>query len=462
MLRGPLIWTLKTASSAVAPELPMAAVRSLLPLLAALLCTVGAISLPPATAHAQDTWQFHLAQANTFYRNRLLPRAMSELKIVVADPEGAKKLKPWQLLVDVADTLKDLETLIWALENGRELAEGQEAGQMQAQLYRLKRVYGRVVFEATGGSGKLPKKGIKLKAAEEPEDPNIKAYFEKARAGFQSDGYAIGQAWLPAGQYELDGEPLTITAGKDISIEVAPTTEITFAINVAGSAGGRFGDQTTGAGGFLGGLDIGFGPHIQFASGNSLVIQVGPVGLFGAQATTDVAQNLYSNDQRARLSVGGVAMVAFEFRIATVDVSPRIGYGVHWLPSGMYYKGTVVSAPEGGPTGVLEGEFIVPGLAHGPRLGLNVLLTPALIKGKRRPRLFVGAVGGPLWMQPLWGDADSGAGVEGVSAETSGGQTAADLGGGPFAIKDILAGDGRATSKAYADIQGIIGIQARF
>ena len=53
-------------------------------------------------------------------------------------------------------------------------------------------------------------------------------------------------------------------------------------------------------------------------------------------------------------------------------------------------------------------EFLVPTVAHGPRLGIQALLTPALVKGKRRPRVFAGVHAGPLFAHPLWGGVEVG------------------------------------------------------
>ena len=63
-------------------------------------------------AGAAESWQYHLAQANNFNRNRLYPKALEELRLVVADTEGAKQLKAWQLIVSISLKMKDLETLI--------------------------------------------------------------------------------------------------------------------------------------------------------------------------------------------------------------------------------------------------------------------------------------------------------------------------------------------------------------
>ena len=83
-------------------------------LLVALIAAVFALGmgLPTRQAQAQDSWQSHMAAANSFYRNRLLPKALDELKAVVADPEGGKHLKAWQLIIEIAGKLKDLDTLI--------------------------------------------------------------------------------------------------------------------------------------------------------------------------------------------------------------------------------------------------------------------------------------------------------------------------------------------------------------
>lgn len=419
--------------------------------------------LGPAPAWADEGWQYHLAQANSFYRNKLLPKALAELKLVVEDPEGGKQLKAWQLIIDISTKLKDLDSLIWALEKGRAVAEGQEAAQMQAQLYRLSRAYGRVVFTTTGGSGKLPTKSVKLKALDEIGDPEAKAYYEKARAAFQELGLSKGSYYLPAGRYDLDGDELKITGGKDVTIEVAPTTTASFALMISGIAGARAGTSQFGADGFLGGLDLTVGPHIQFASGNSLVVRVGPQILFGSQATADIQQNIWEADERARLGLGGIARVGFEFRVGPIDLSPHVGYLLQSLPSGLYYKGTVStqSADPNVPSSMLEGEFVVPALGHGPRVGIEALLTPALVKGKRRPRLFVGIQGGPTWVRPLWGEA-----AEGGSLGPSSGLTVRDegnsgLGEGPFTVKSILAGDEAGNARIYGDIQGVFGVQVR-
>ncbi len=436
---------------------------SLLALLAAVLL---GLTVPATPAQAQDTWQFHMAQANSFYRNRLLPKALEQLELVVADPEGAKQLKAWQLIVEISGKMKDLDKLIWALENGRELAQGQEAAQMQAQLYRLKRVYGRVVFEATGGSGKLPAKGIVLKAPAEIEDPEAKAYFEKARVAFSQQGYSVGSTYLPAGDYELDGAPLKIVAGKDTRVEVAPTTDVRFALEVQFPFGGRVGEGGTGVGPFVGGLDVGVGPHIQFASGNSLVVHVGPMVTLSGQSSQKVAQNDYTNHATAQLSVGGTATVGFEFRVGTVDLSPRVGFAMHYLASGMYFTGRVASEPTSdAPATLLNGEFIVPALAYGPRIGFQALLTPALNdRGKRVPRVFVGLHGGPIWATPLWGAVAENGSVEGsafslTDPQGEDGDALNALGNGAYEVRTDL--DGADAAKVYGDIHAVVGIQVR-
>ena len=85
--------------------------RSILALIVVL--SLAGVSLGPQveTAHAAETWQYHLAQANNFYRNRLYPKALAELKVVVADSEGMKELKAWQLIVQIAGKMKDLSLI---------------------------------------------------------------------------------------------------------------------------------------------------------------------------------------------------------------------------------------------------------------------------------------------------------------------------------------------------------------
>jgi len=437
--------------------------------LAALLIGPQLLAVP---AQAQTvSWQQHMAQANSFYRNRLLPKALAELKEVVKDPQGAKQLKPWQLMADIAATLKDLDTLIWSLEKGREVAVGQDKAQMQAQLYRLKRLYGRIVFEVAGGSGKLPNRGLKIKAQNEITDPAVKAYYERARGLFEEEGYSRGSYYLPANTYELEGEQIKVSGGKDVIIEVAPTSDVTFGIEVLGVLGGRAGEVNTGAAGFLGGLSAGVGPHIRFASGTALFVNLGPIALFGAQSTSDIQQNLYTPDQRARLSVGGFIEAGVEVKLGPIELGPRLGYAIQAMPSGMYYSGKVVSSPGDDVTpGLLEGQFIVPAVAHGPRLGLHVLLTPSIVKTRKVPRLFAGFKAGPLWAQPLWGGEirrDSSVGVQQGSINPDAGLSeqeqiaAEEYSSGGFTVQDVTAGTSAGNALPFVDIQAVIGVQVR-
>ncbi len=148
-------------------------------LLTGILAFGATSAIAPQEAHAQgqDSWQFNMAQANNFYRNRLLPKALAALKAVVEDPEGAKQLKAWTLMAEISTKLKDLDSLFVSLEGGLANAKGQEKAQMQAQLYRLKRTYGRILYVAEGGSGKLSDASMKLKTLDEIADPGAKAYF---------------------------------------------------------------------------------------------------------------------------------------------------------------------------------------------------------------------------------------------------------------------------------------------
>ncbi len=451
----------------------MVSSRRLVALLAALGMLLLGTAWPASEALAQGAWQNHMAQANNFYRNKLLPKALEELKLVVQDPQGAKQLKAWQLIIDIATTMKDLDSLMWALEKGRDVAKGQEKGQMQAQLYRLKRVYGRIVFEATGGSGKLPSKGLKLKALGEISDPEAKAYYEKARVLFSQQGYSRGSYYLPATNYELDGEEFKISGGKDTIHEVAPTTNITFGIEVTGIGGGRTGDSSTGAAGFLAGIRVGLGPHIEFASGSSLVISVGPVINLGSQSTVDVQQDIYEADSGAKVAVGGVVEVGFEFKVGPVDLCPRVGYVVQSLPTGLYYPGQVTSSSDsevtGGVGGVLDGNFVVSAVAHGPRFGVHALVTPGLVKKKRVPRVFVGLKGGPLWAQPNWGNLFEDGGVEldptDLRDESLCGDECGDRAylNGSFNAGSFSADKQAELGKAvlFGDIQIVAGVQLR-
>lgn len=434
------------------------------------LLTLGAAGLgvgPTAsTAEAAESWQHHLAQANNYYRNRLFPKALDELKLVVADSEGVKQLKAWQLIVQISGKLKDLDSLIWGLEGGVGQAKGREAAEMQAQLYRLKRVYGRVLFAVEGGSGKLPSRSLELKLKTEISDPEIVSYFERGAVLLGNDGYAVSSLWLPSGDYMLDGAPLKIVSGKDTIVEVAPTTDVTVAIEIGGLGGARFGEVTTGNAGGMGGLEFMVGPHIHFASGVSLLIQGGGLFLSGAQSTVDVQQDAYENHSGAKLSAGAGFMIGLEFKVGNVDVAPRFGYAVQYIAPGLYFRGTVASSPDGRPGGVVQGDYIVPAVAHGPRLGIQVFLNKALNeRGKRVPRVFVGVHGGPIWATPQWGDLAEGSGVPvdtGIPRDPdSEGQTGA-LGQGPFTFQSTtLSAEGRVQPSVFVDLSAVVGLQFR-
>ena len=440
--------------------------RSILALVVVL--SLAGVSLGPQveTAHAAETWQYHLAQANNFYRNRLYPKALAELKVVVADSEGMKELKAWQLIVQIAGKMKDLDSLIMGLEGGVAQAKGQDAAQMQAQLYRLKRVYGRVIFEVEGGNGKLPDRGLELKLKSDIGDPEIKSYFERGAVLLGNDGYSMGSLWLPSGDYLLDGAPLKIVSGKDTLVEVAPTADVTLGIELGGLGGGRFGEASSGNGGGLGGLQVMVGPHIRFASGLSLVVQGGGLFLSGPQSTVDVQQDAYDNHSSARISGGAGVMVGLEFKVAKVDLGARIGYAVQYIAPGLYFDGVVASAPEGHPAGILRGEFIVPALAHGPRLGFQALIGKAVNeRGKRVPRVFVGLQGGPIWATPQWGDLGKDSPVtaeQGIPRDADdGGQTGA-LGQGSFSFQSTtLDAEGRVSPVVFVDLQAVVGLQFR-
>lgn len=426
----------------------------------------------PATAQAQDSWQYHMAQANSFYRNKLLPKALAELKEVVNDPEGAKQLKAWTLIQGISVKLKDLENLVWSLERGRELAKGAEAAQMQAQLYRLKRAYGRVVYEATGGSGKLSSRSVKLKALSDIDDPEQKSYFEKARLTMGQLGISNGIYWLPVGEYEIDGEPVKVVGGKDTTIEVAPTTFATFGVEVDFGGGARAGQTVNGRPAGLGMVHVGVGPHIQFASGSSLLISVGPLLQIGAQQTPDRQQDVFANDTRARFNAGGLLLVGFEFTVGKIDLSPRIGFHLSY-ENAYYFSGKVIATSESRPPTVLEGDFLVPALAFGPRIGLNAVISPAIVKGKRRPRLFLGVSGGPSFAQPLWGALDDSSSVLGelsVNENNTANLWPSDVypeNNEEFALVAIEGAEGKfvdpnnRVTRTYVDIQLLLGIQLR-
>jgi hypothetical protein len=435
---------------------------SFLVLLAGVLFALAA----PHQAQAQDSWQYHMAQANSFYRNKLLPKAMDELKAVVNDPEGAKQLKAWTLIQEIAVKLKDLESLVWSLERGRELAKGPEAAQMQAQLYRLKRAYGRVVYEATGGSGKLSARGVKVKALADIDDPEQKSYYEFTRLTMGQIGISNGVYWLPVGEYEIDGEPVTVVGGKDTTIEVAPTTFATLGVEVDFGGGARAGQTVNGRPAGLGMIHVGVGPHIQFASGNSLLISVGPLIQIGAQQTPNRQQDVFANDSRPRINAGGLLLVGVEFPVGT------IGFHLSY-ENAYYFSGKVIATSDSLPGTVLEGDFVVPALAFGPRIGLNAIVSPAIVKGKRRPRLFLGVAGGPSFAQPLWGSLDDGEAVKGALAVNEG--NTANLWpseGYPgndeeFRLVAIEGADGKyvdpanRSARVYVDIQVVLGIQLR-
>ena len=344
---------------------------------------------------------------------------------------------------------------------------------MQAQLYRLKRAYGRVVYEATGGSGKLSSRGVKVKAVFDIEDPEHKSYFEKTRLTMGQVGISNGVYWLPVGEYDIDGEIVKVSGGKDTKIEVAPTTFATLGLEVDFGGGARAGATSTGRPAGIGVLHVGVGPHIQFASGNSLVINVGPLLQLGAQQTADTQQDVFVNDARARLNVGGLLQVGFEFSVGKVDLAPKIGFHLSY-ENGYYFEGKVIanrgeSDGQQLPATVLEGNFVVPALSFGPRIGINAIVSPAIVKGKRRPRLYVGVNGGPTFANPLWGNVvgtDSVTGGLVVRDEPAGLWPSGYAGDdGTFTIipseVEKWTGEGANRTQVYVDIQAVLGIQLR-
>ncbi len=110
-----------------------------------------------------------------------------------------------------------------------------------------------------------------------------------------------------------------------------------------------------------------------------------------------------------------------------------------------------------------EGDFVVPTVAHGPRIGLQALLSPALVKGKRRPRLFVGANAGPSFHHPQWGEVAVGTSVVGIGGTVRSGEeaSAGRYGGGPFVVDTVTAGAEATATKIFVDVQAFVGVQVR-
>jgi hypothetical protein len=122
---------------------------------------------------------------------------------------------------------------------------------------------------------------------------------------------------------------------------------------------------------------------------------------------------------------------------------------------------------------VLEGDFVVPALAFGPRIGLNAVVSPVIVKGKRRPRLFLGVSGGPSFARPLWGALDDGSSVSGeitVNESNTANLWPSDgypADGDEFSLIAIEGGEGKFVdpddrlTRTYVDIQLVLGIQLR-
>jgi hypothetical protein len=292
-----------------------------------------------------------------------------------------------------------------------------------------------------------------------------KAYFEKARLTMGQVGISKGLYWLPVGEYEIDGEKLKIVGGKDTVIEVAPTTFATLGVEIALGGGVRAGQTTTRTTAALGLLHIGFGPHIQFASGNSLVINVGPLIQVGAQQPPKKDSDVFDRSGLPRLNLGGMAQVGLEFTVGKLDLSPRIGVHVSYQNAYYFAEETIsVTAADGSsaPATLVSGEFLVPAIAAGFRVGIDAIVSPAIVKGKRRPRLFVGVHGGPSWASPLWGDAAgvTYAGFNNGSEELDRWNEDAynaEASSEPAAF--TKEGNGKALP--YVDIQAVVGIQLR-
>jgi len=392
--------------------------------------------------------------ANSYYRVHFLPNALAELKRVVQDPEGARQLRAWEMLIEISSKAKDLETRIWALENGRELFPAETQAQMQEQLDKVREGYGRLRFAAAGRK-RLSSKSVTIEVLGEIGDTEAGAYFERARRLLAEQGHASGIHYLPAGLFLLDGRQLEVVAGKDTLVEVSSETSVAFAFEVAGVGGMRSGGFDTGIPGYVAGLELGIGARVKIRPATSLLLLARPIGAVGSRSSVVAGQGPRVSVGEVTPLLGASLEVGLEFRVGRVALSPRLGYGLQALPTGLGYQGDVLATS--GPETTLQGTYIVPSLAQGPRLGMQVLLNPAASRDGRTPSVFVGLRGGPLWATPLWGSVPDGSDIDIDSSSWDGFDNVAagrDFRAGQF------AGPTSKTSILFGELQAFVGFEA--
>jgi len=423
-------------------------------LLVVSLCAL-LLSLASATSEAlaEDSWQRPMALANSYQRLRMLPNALAELKQVVQDPEGARQARAWEMLVEISAEVKDLETRVWALEKGRTWVSAPAGAQMQEQLDQIHKHYGRLRFAASGRK-RLSSTSMKLEVIGELGDAEAQAYFDRSCRLLAEHGRSSGMHYLPAGSFLLDGRPLEVVAGKDTSVEITSEAEVSFAFEVAGLGGMRSGGFDTGVPGYVAGLEVGFGPRIKLRPATSLLVLARPIGGLGSRSSVVAGQGPSSSAGEVTALLGASLEVGLEFRVGRIAVSPRFGYGLQALPRGLGYSGDALASS--GTAMVLSGTYIVPSLAHGPRLGVQVLLNPAASREGRAPSFFVGLRGGPVWATPLWGSVLDGSDVAIDSSSLAG----FDEPAGDREFRALQVGGPESkTSVLFGELQGFIGLE---
>jgi hypothetical protein len=372
---------------------------------------------------------------------KFMPHALKELRQVVKDKEGAQQSTPWIMLVEVAAHLKDLETEVWALESGMQVLDGTDKLGMQQRLKQIRRGYGRIYFEASRGR-RLSKRGVTLEMLSKPEKKESVDHYELARKNLEVDGYSGGSHYLPTGRFELDGEPFEIVAGEDTTLEVDSSASVTFTFELAGLAGPRGGGEGAGGPGFITAIEVAIGPRIKLSNATSLLVLARLIGGLSSSSTPDEG-GTPKRSAGVTPVMGGSLELGLEFQVGAALLSPRLGYSVQALPRGLNYPGRAISTT--GADIVLLGTYIVPSVAHGPRLGFQVHLKPGAKDSAHMPGVFFGLRGGPLWLKPTWGSLL--------------GDGRFDIGEGSSEWRAKIDNQAAQRGLLFAELHGVIGIR---
>ncbi len=158
----------------------------------------------------------HVSQAKFFLKKGWYPDALKELEGAAALPDGAIDPEVWYLIATVRYALLDVAGASDAAERAQTFArDDDQLYQAASYAQFLREQFGEVevVPPYPGFAGKLD-----LEPVFPPIDPELRAFLGRLDAKTSKKRTFPVVLSLPIGDYQLNGEPVTVVAGERVSV----------------------------------------------------------------------------------------------------------------------------------------------------------------------------------------------------------------------------------------------------